>query len=107
MATVDWKILANGQLPNAQGTILSALEQTWLKSLRLTQTSATPQTIDVWVKKLAGTARKIFHADAVPQNYSVEVCDEPITLETGDTIEAQTTTAAVVDYTAFGGERVP
>lgn len=107
MATVDWKILANGQVANAQGTIFTAAEQTWVKSLRLHQTSATPQDVQVWVKKAAGTARKQLHAEAVPQNYSLEAFDQPVTLEAGDTIEAATTTAAVVDFALFGGERVP
>ena len=107
MAAVDWKILANGQVANAQGTIFTAAEQTWIKSLRLHQTSATPQDIRVWVKKAAGTSRKVLHAEDVPQNYSVEVCDQPVTLEAGDTIEAAATTAAVVDFVVLGGERVP
>ena len=107
MSTVQWEILADGQVANAQGTIFTAAEQTWIKSIRLHQTSATPQDIRVWVKPSGGTARKQLHAEDVPQNYSLEAADQPITLEAGDTIEAATTTAAVVDFAIFGGVRVP
>ena len=61
----------------------------------------------MWIKPSGGTSRKIAHAEDVPQNYSLEVADEPIVLDTGDAIEAATTTAAVVDFVIMGGERVP
>lgn len=107
MATVSWSILADGQVANAQGTIFTATEETWVKSIRLHQTSATPQDVRVWIKKSGGTARKVLHAEDVPQNYSLEAADQPVTLEAGDTIEAATTTAAVVDFAVFGGVKVP
>jgi len=107
MATVQWSILADGQVANAQGTIFTATEETWIKSVRLHQTSATPQDVRVWVKKSGGTSRKMLHAEDVPQNYSLEAADQPITLEAGDTLEAAATTAAVVDFLVLGGVRVP
>jgi hypothetical protein len=107
MATVDWSILAQGQVANSQGVIFTASEQTWIKSARFFQTSATPQDVTVWIKKSGGTAREVAHAEDMPQNYALEAADEPIVLDTGDTIEAATTTAAVVNYTIMGGTRVP
>ena len=49
----------------------------------------------------------MLHAEDVPQNYSLEAADQPITLEAGDTLEAAATTAAVVDFLVLGGVRVP
>lgn len=107
MPTVDWKILAAGQVANSQGVIYTATEQVCVKSALFAQTSATPQDLVVWLKKAAGTARRIAQADDLPQGYKLEVADKDIYMGAGDTLEAATTTAAVVDFTVRGGERVP
>jgi hypothetical protein len=68
-------------------------------------TNAATQTIDVWLRRSGGSARRI-HRAVIAQNESVEFLDqgETIELSAGDTIEAQTTTASAVDYIVTGVE---
>ena len=107
MAAVDWKVLATGKVQNPQAAIYTAPEQVWIKSIRFTQKSVTPQTIRVFLNPAVGDTSEIDYAEDVPQNYKLESADQPITLEAGDSIEAVSTTDDVVEFAIFGGERVP
>jgi len=97
--------LDNGFVSNSQAAIYTVPASTvlYLNSLSLFCDTATPQTVQLYLKKSGGTARKwqryVFseqydHADAAEGSR--------ITLSAGDTIEAVTTTASVVAYFITG-----
>ena len=102
--TVSIKQLANGQLAAAIGDIYAspALTQTIIKSIILVNTNSSTETVNLYMLKFGGVARRL-----VPKNLQVAagyevVVDEVITLEAGDKIQGDTTTAVKVDYTISG-----
>lgn len=105
MATVSWKVLAEGQVASSLGDIFTAAEETWIKKALFSQTSATPQDLVVYLLKSGSSPREIGRADDMPQGYKLEL--EGVAMEAGDKIQADTTTAGVVDFVITGGERVP
>lgn len=91
--------LANGQLSNSQAAIFTATGLTYVKHLSLYNTSATPQTVQLWLKHSGGTARK-WKRFVLAQDESVDVIEggEAYMLANGTAIQAQSTTNNVVDF---------
>jgi len=104
------KELGNGQIANSQTTILTAAASvtTYLKHLSLYNTSATPQTVQLWLKHTAGTARK-WKRFVLAQDEQVDVIDpgEAYMLDNGTVVQAMSTTNNVVDWWADGVTEVP
>lgn len=103
------KSLADGQLPNAKATLYTcpASTQAIIRQIRCLHVSgATSETVTVYLKVSAGTSRRIGRA-VLEQNEQFHVLTDADTysLEAGDVIEGDTTTAAVVDYTIVGAEQ--
>src|SRR5580765_187677 len=93
-------LLGKGTVSNSQAALYTSTGvKTYVRHIGLFNTSATPQTVVIYIKS-GGTsyelARYVFS-----QQYDHEpnVLDEPVLLSSGDSIEAVTTTAAVVKYT--------
>ena len=100
-------ILANGQLPNAKGTLYTvpALTTAYVKFVNGYNTGAGSETVVFYVKKAAGTSRVLGRAVlAADEQTRVVDKEETITLGAGDQIEGETTTAATVDYLITGVE---
>lgn len=96
--------LAAGQVADSVGTIFTATGPTVLTAFTLYQSSATPQTINVYVTRSGGSRRQLFRFAAVAQYVTSVVLSEGevLSLSSGDIVEADTTTAAVVDYYLSG-----
>lgn len=105
MATTG-KILANGQLPAVKGTLYTvpAATRAIIRNVTLAAVANFPQTAILYVKKSAGTSRKIGQASMDSGEFAHEEGIE--TLEAGDEIEGESTNAASVDYTILGVEQV-
>lgn len=104
MATTG-KILANGQLPAAKGTLYTVPVATRaiIRNVTLAVIANPPQTVVLYVKKSGGTSRKIGQAELGTDEFAHEEGIE--TLEAGDEIEGQSTNAASTDYTILGVEQ--
>jgi len=104
MATTG-KILANGQLPAAKGTLYTvpAATRAIIRNVTLAHVAGAIQTIVLYVKKSAGTSRKIGQAMITTGEFAHEEGIE--TLDAGDELEGETTNAASVDYAVLGVEQ--
>ncbi|MBE3139786.1 MAG: hypothetical protein IMZ53_04285, partial [Thermoplasmata archaeon] len=60
-------ILAQGQLPNAIGTIASAIAPTSVLAITLVNTNVTAETINLYYTPFGGTARRIIAKDTILQ----------------------------------------
>jgi hypothetical protein len=100
------KALADGQVAASSTAIFTATAgvATYIKSLTLYNTDAVVQTVRLYLNR-TGSARS-WRRFVLAQHESVDVMSgaESILLESGDIILAETTTAAVVDYTLSGIE---
>jgi hypothetical protein len=87
----------DGQLPSSKGTLYTTPASTsaYVRSMTFVNTNAATQTITIYKKSTTSRAIAVF---TLAQNERLYL-DEPMVLETGDLIEAVTTTAAAVDYT--------
>lgn len=97
--------LADGQLAAAKATLYTtpASTQTIVKSITFVNTSASAVTINAYAKPGA-TSRRVIPKDlSIPAGASY-VHDAVITLEAGDLIEGDASTANVVDYVINGTE---
>lgn len=103
MATRTFAALADGQLPSSKGTIYTVPASTIVLPtlLVMVQTSATPQTIEIWLNK-TGASRRYLRIEGVVQYDRIELHFAGEVLEAGDLVEAASTTANVVDYTLSG-----
>lgn len=104
--TFTIKQLANGQLAAATGDLYTVPASTTaiVKTISLVNTNTATETIDLYVLKVEGTARRI-----IPKNIQLGMrylllYDDEITLGAGDKIQGSTTTAAKVDYVISGIE---
>ena len=99
------KLLADGQLPNAKGTLYTvpASTTTIIKTITYVNTDSVTQDVNLYVNN--GTSRRI-----IPMNMELgigylAVMDDELTLEAADLIEGDANTAAKVDYTISGIEK--
>lgn len=106
MAAVNAQALAEGFIPSAQAAILAAVTVTTIipeGGIALHNINAASQTVLLYIKR-DGTARPLGRA-VLEQNYSA-LSESVITLESGDSLEAVTTTASAVHFAISGGEEV-
>ena len=106
MSIFTGKILAQGQLPNAKGTLYTCPVGTsaYVKFINAYNTVGT-ETVVFYVKQSGGSSRVLGRAILnVNEHIRIIDKDETINLAAGDIIEGQTTTAATVDYTITGVE---
>lgn len=104
MTTIAMKQLGNGQLANSIGDIYTvpAATTTLIKSITLVNTNTSAETVNLYVLKASGTARRIIpKATTLGAGYMLE-CDSVITLEAGDKLQGDTTTASKVDFVISG-----
>jgi hypothetical protein len=108
MSSFAGKILAQGQLPNAKGTLYTVPNNvvTYVKFINAHNIPAGgSEAVIFFTKKSGGTSRLLANGTlAAREQLRVIEKDETINLSAGDVIEGQTTTAATVDYTITGVE---
>lgn len=102
------KVLADGQLPNAKGTLYTVpgATQTIIKQIKLVNTNTTtPRTVNLYIKKSGSTSRRI-----MPTNMSLGakfMWDDKEAFELGaaDLVEGDADAATEVDYIIMGVEK--
>ncbi len=96
--------LANGQLPNAKGTLYTcpAATSTIVKSIILVNQDSSTHTVNLYFKRT--TSRRVIPKDAILLTGYNGTLDDVLTLEAGDLIEGDADTASQVDYTISGTE---
>lgn len=101
--TFTAKVLADGQVANTLTAIYTVPGSTWayVRTMVFHNTNAATQTVELYVNA-GGTDRKLYRFQ-LAQNESA-VVDDRITLEAGDIVKGQTTTAAAVNVTVHGVE---
>lgn len=100
--------LADGQLPNAKGTLFTATVATIVKGIILTNTGAGANLVNLYFKRNGGTSRRI-----IPKDTSLSTGDtlfwggdvEIVVLDAGGVIEGDATNATEVDYVISGVQR--
>jgi hypothetical protein len=99
----------DGQLPTTKTAIITGTvgTQLFLKRLTMFNTNAATQTVELWIN-YSGTSRA-WRRYTLAQYESADALDpgETVLLDGDDTIEARTTTAAAVDWSADGIVRAP
>lgn len=105
--SITIKSLAQGQLPNAKGTLYTAAGQVIVRRINLVNTGAGTNAVNIYKKTAAGTSKRIIPMNMALATGSQAVCieEDVMTLETGDTIEGDSTAAAEVDYIIDGVTR--
>lgn len=101
--TFTAKLLAEGQLATSWAAIYTVPASTaaYIKDIWVFNTNAAAQTIEIRING-SGTGRKRTRL-TLNINESADILEgNGFTLEAGDSIEAQTTTATAVDYTVHG-----
>lgn len=104
--TFTQKVLGDGQLPNVKGTLYTvpAATSTLIKTIILVNTdSGGAHVMNLYVKPGATSRRIIIKDFSLPATEQTQV-DLNIILETGDLLEGDADTAAVIDYYACGVE---
>lgn len=100
------QILADGQVSNTEGALYTAPASTvaYIRFMSFTNTGVVDETLILYVRKGAGTSRKIFQGVIEP-DYTI-TCDDAISLGATDSIRAETTNSSVVDFLITGAEEV-
>lgn len=99
--------LATGQLAAAKATIYTcpALTTAIVRLVKMVNTGAAANAVNLYVKEAAGTSRRLWPvALSMPSGYEAKE-DGVITLSAGDVLEGDATVANEVDYSIFGVER--
>jgi hypothetical protein len=106
-----FKSLADGQLPNAKGTLYTAVVETKINQLLLVTTDLLAHTVNIYFKRSGGTSRRIIPKD-LPMDGSdptkaamVSAIEYTLEMLPGDEIEGDADTAAVIDYVMSGEAR--
>ena len=100
---VQFKSLADGQLPSSKGTLFTgpAGVRTLIKSVILVNTHSTdPRTVNLYVNR--GTSRRIIDVDKLIAGKGSLVFSEPIVLGPGELLEGDASAATSVDYLVCG-----
>lgn len=103
--TFTIKALGDGQLAGTKGTLYTVpgATQAIIKSITLVNTSASPVTVNIYLKPGA-TSRRITPKDlSIPAGALVEIVSG-YTLGAGDLVEGDASAATTVDYTINGVE---
>jgi len=96
--------LGDGQVATSWANILAPSGAKWIvRSLDMQNTNAATQTLELRITRSGSSARTWKRAE-LDQNEFVEflVDGEVLVLSDGDVLQAQTTTATAVDWTATG-----
>ncbi|MBL0320557.1 MAG: hypothetical protein IPP74_14875 [Alphaproteobacteria bacterium] len=104
--TISVKVLAEGQLANAKGTLYTvpAATTSYVKFFSVYNAAATNQDVEIFVKA-GSTSRQVAFISLAPrQSARVIDKDEALNLEAGDLIEGNSTDATSVDYVITGAE---
>lgn len=104
---ISIKSLADGQLPNAKGTLYTCPASTTaiLRLVSFVNTGAGARTVNLYLKPSGGTSRRLIPvAMSMAAGNSMEYTNV-LTLEAGDIIEGDASVAAEVDYVIEGVER--
>lgn len=100
------KVLADGQFATSKGTLYTVpgSTKTYVKFFSVHNTNAATQTVNVYLKPGA-TSRQVVRL-SLAQNESANILDivGSFTLEAGDLVEGDTTTASALDYVITGVE---
>ena len=100
------KVLGEGQLANTKGTVYTVPASTvaYIKCFTVFNTNAATQTVNIYLKP-GSTSRQVIRL-SLAQYESANLLDllGSFSLEAGDLIEADTTTASAVDYVITGVE---
>lgn len=100
--TFTSKLVADGQLSAAANTVLytvPAVTTDILKTITICNTSGAAVTINIYVKKSAGTARRIFDKDySMPAGEARQISLN-VVIEASGELQGDASTGAVVDYT--------
>ncbi len=103
-------ILADGQVSTTKAIIFEVGDSAVLDTTKaliekivMFNENATVQTVDLFVKKRFGVSRQV-RQFTLQQNAGGEYLEpgESLPIDIGDEIEAQTTTAAAVNFVVFG-----
>lgn len=105
MATFTPKVIGDGQLPAAKGTLYTVPvgTSTYIHNINVYNTNAATQTVQIFLNT-SGTSRR-YRQFVLAQDESAEVFTQPVQLQTGDLVEGVTTNAAAVDYVLTGVEQ--
>lgn len=100
------KVLADGQLAIAKATLYTvpALTVAYMRYLTFFNTNAASQTVNLYLNT-SGTSRQVKRY--VLAQYESAIWPDPnvtATIQAGDLVEADTTTATAVDYVLTGVE---
>jgi len=99
--TLTATAIADGQVPDTKTTLYTSPSgiTTLIKGMTFVNTSSTPQSLTLFANR-SGTSRQ--YVSVTLEEGDMLVADGALTLEASDELEAQTTTAAVVDYLISG-----
>lgn len=107
----QYKSLADGQLPNAKGTLYTAPDEASIQTITLVLSAGGPHTVNIYLKRQGSSSRLLIPPN-LPMDVTdpaaaalVDVLDRPLELSQGDEIEGDCSTATVVDYSITGAER--
>lgn len=104
--TFTIKNLANGQLALAEADVylVPASTQAIIKTITLVNTDTVARTMNLYIKKAAGTSRRIIPKDtSLPAGYLLEM-DQEYTLGAADAIRGDASAATVIDFSVSGVE---
>jgi len=101
-----FKNLANGQLATTLANIylVATATASIIKTVSIVNTNTTTETVNLYILKSAGTARRIIPKDIMLDADFLLETDGTYTLGAGDSVQGNTTTASKVDYTISGTE---
>ena len=99
------KALDDGQVASSAGRIYKSVgrvARTRLKEVFFFNENTTEETLILYLLRAGGTARKIYQAKLAPNESVHWGSSEQITLESGDELQAETTTASKVNFVLGG-----
>lgn len=96
------KVLAEGQVPSTKGTLYTApAGGALVKFYRFHNTNAAAQSLRLYVNA-SGTSREIDRGTLAQFETGMEPEGMSLSLESGDLLEGETTTASAVNYIITG-----
>jgi len=100
---VQFKLLADGQLPSSKGTLYTGPTnvRTLIKCITLCNTHSTDaRTVNLYVSR--GTSRRIIDVDKSIAGKASYVFSEPIVIGPTELLEGDASAATSVDYSVHG-----
>lgn len=108
MAVFTAASLGTGLIPLSVAAIYTATGPTVIRSFNLFNTHADAQTINLYITESGGTRRQLYRSASTVQYARIAFLGsgECLILSSGDTIDADTTTASAVTYYLGGAVSV-